>query len=104
MSKSVVKKLSPNRKLKVVKKLTSGMWETNTGERVPPYADVKIGDVIDVVDGKFEFPENKVQGIEPVDPLQVENEELKQRIERLEKIVGAKASETKSDKAATDEK
>ncbi len=90
------KKIGAIKSVKIVKKLSSGMYETSDGERVPPYTGVKVGDVLKVENGKFEFPDNKEQTLEPVDPLQKENEELKKRVEKLEKLAGAKGSEVKT--------
>ncbi len=91
-----VKKVGINKSVKIVKKLSSGMYETSDGERVPPYTGVKVGDVLKIENGKFEFPDNKEQTLEPVDPLQKENEELKKRVEKLEKLAGAKGSEVRT--------
>lgn len=90
-----VKAIGKNKKVKVVKKLASGMYETADGDRVPPYTGVKIGDILEIVGGKFEFPDKKVQTMEPENPLQKENDDLKARMEKLEAIVGAKGSEVK---------
>lgn len=89
------KKLERDRVLGTIKKrLSSGMYETDKGEKVPPFPGVAIGDKVVIKGGKFAIGDGKKkkESIEPVDPKDAEIAKLRAEKEQLEKIVGEHGS------------
>ena len=82
---------------KVVKKLANGMYETSTGDRIPPYAGVSVGDEISLdEDGKIVLPEKEQPKMATDETVsRKEFEELKKQNEALAKMLGEKGSDVK---------
>ena len=97
MAKEKTVKLSGDRDLgTVAKRLSSGMFETNRGDKIPPFPGVTIGSKIRLVKNQFEIVGGKKE--EPVsaaDETAKENAALKKRIEALEKQMGERGSAEK---------
>ncbi len=111
MAKEKVLKLSGDRDLgAVTRKLSSGMFVTSKGEKVPPLPGITIGTKVKLTKSKFEIVEGKkkvVNSTEDADKqtiaeVKAENVVLKKRMDAMEKAQGAKGSDIKASAPAGD--
>ena len=102
MAKEKDTRLSQNRDLgEVKKKLTSGIFETNKGEKIPPMPGVGIGTKLKLEAGKFVVVSGKKEQIKAaVDEKDKKVAELEAKIDALEKLVGERGAKV----TATDDK
>jgi hypothetical protein len=84
---------------KIVKKEVSGMFVTSEGYKIPPFPALNIGDEVVMEDGHYKIGDGKSVDVNNATPsmddfrdMQREMEELKQRNEALEQIMGKKGS------------
>ena len=98
MAKEKSLRLSGDRDLgAVTKKLSSGMFQTSKGEKVPPLPGITIGTKMKLVKNRFEIvgEKEKEQALNPQAVLEAENADLKKRMATLEKAVGTKGANVK---------
>jgi len=104
MAKEKVLKLSGNRELgAVTKKLSSGMFETSKGEKVPPLPGITIGTKVRLVKSRFEIVDGEkktVGSTEDADKgemaaLKKQVAAQNKKIAALEKSQGEKGSAVK---------
>ena len=99
MAKEKSLRLSGDRDLgAVTKKLSSGMFQTSKGEKVPPLPGITIGTKMKLVKNRFEIvgEKEKEQALDQQAVLEAENADLKKRMSTLEKAVGTKGASVKA--------
>lgn len=81
----------------VKKKLTSGMFETSKGEKIPPFPGVQIGSKMKLEKHRFVIVDGK-KAPEPaaVDALSPREQALLERVEALEAKLGEKGAAVKA--------
>lgn len=101
MAKEKVLKLSGDRQLgAVTKKLSSGMFETSKGEKVPPLPGITIGTKVKLEKSRFVIVTGGKETVNStedadksgMDALKKENAALKKRMDAMEKAQGEKGS------------
>lgn len=77
----------------VKKRLSSGMYETSKGERIPPFPGVNIGDKVKLEKGRFMLDRKQTEGHSVFeDPRDKKIAELSAKNAALEKKVGTLGS------------
>jgi|GEM_PF-3072058 len=75
----------------VTKKLPSGMFETNSGEKIPPLPEVMIGSVVSLEGHSFVVKGGKKEKqTAPADTQNAEMDAMRAENERLKAIINAK--------------
>lgn len=98
MAKEKSLKISTDRELgTVTKRLSSGMFLTSKGDKVPPFPGVGIGIKIKLVQQRFEIVgEKEKEVVAPADADKAEITAMRKEIEELKKLVGDKGSAVKT--------
>jgi len=102
MAKEKVLKLSGDRELgAVTKRLSSGMFETSKGEKVPPLPGVAVGTKVRLVNSRFEIVEGKVKNVSSTEDAEKQKiAALEAKVAALEAKAGEKGSAVNPAKAA----
>jgi len=104
------KKMLQPKKIKIVKEIkSSGMYEAKVdgsedAVKVPPFPDIEVGQVYEIVGGKYKRVGGEKKTKTQIDPKDKKIKDLEARLKKLEKIAGEKGSEVKvqiSDDGAT---
>jgi hypothetical protein len=96
------------KEIKIVKKLSNGMFVGKDGEMIPPFSGVEIGSSVKIEKGRF-LPTNQSvvqmpnQATQNLETMKKQLEEQNHKIEELLKVVGDKAGEVKINFGANDE-
>jgi|GEM_PF-6408365 len=93
--------LSRDRELgTVTKKMSSGMFETSKGEKVPPLPGIAVGTKVRLTKSRIEIVDGEKEEVVSTEDavkynLAAENADLKKRVAALEKAQGKKGSAVK---------
>lgn len=93
---------------------SSGMLELTTGEKIPPFPNVNVGDTIEIVNKRYSVVgkgtagggQNKLENVDDMESLKKENKALKakqkktdDRLKALEAHLGEKGEQVSGNEA-----
>ncbi len=75
-------------------KLSNGMFKTSTGDIIPAFPNVKIGDKVTIKNKNYDFGVKKTSSIEPATQDKARIEAMEEQIKNLQDMVNSQTSET----------